>query len=83
MTNSVLWFYGTIKPYVHFIPVAEDFSDIFTQLEWAKTHDEQCKEISENARQLAAEVLSQETNYLYLYRLLEEYSKKQACYYTQ
>lgn len=81
MTNSILWFYGTIQPYVHFIPVAEDISDIFTQLEWAKAHDEECRKISENARQLAADVLTEESVYLYFYRLLEAYSNKQKDYY--
>lgn len=78
MTSSLLWFYPKMKPYVHFIPVAEDLSDLLTQLEWAKSHDKECKQISNNARQLAAETLTQESAYLYLYRLFEEYSKKQA-----
>ncbi len=83
MTNSMLWFYGTIKPYVHFIPVAEDLSDLLTQLAWAKSHDDECKKISQNARQLAAEVLSQEVVYLYLYRVLEAYSAKQQEFYLE
>lgn len=81
MTNSVLWFYPTIKPYVHFIPVAEDLSNLLTQLEWAKNHDEECQQISHNARQLAAEVLTQESAYFYLYLVLEAYSKRQQEYY--
>lgn len=81
MTDSILWFYGTIKPYEHYIPVEENLSDLFTQLEWAKNHDEECQRISENARKLAAEVLSPEAIYLYLYQLLCEYSKKQQTHY--
>ncbi|HSX26355.1 MAG TPA: glycosyl transferase family 90 [Chlamydiales bacterium] len=77
MTNSRLWFYPPLKPYVHFIPVAEDLSDLLTQLKWAIHHDEECKKISQNARALAEEILSLESIYLYLYRLLCEYSKKQ------
>jgi hypothetical protein len=82
-TDSILWFYRTLKPYVHYIPVAEDLSDIFIQLEWAKNHDDECRKISENSRQLAAEIFSQEFIYLYFYRLLEEYSKKQAVFYNE
>jgi hypothetical protein len=81
MSKSHLWFFKTLKPYQHYIPVREDLSDLFTQLEWAKTHDEECKKISENARQLAAEVLTQESMYLYLYRLFEAYSHKQRLQY--
>ncbi len=81
ITNNALWFYKKLKPYVNFIPVAEDLSDIFTQIEWAKNHDAECKKIAENAYQLAEEVLRPECSYLYLYRLLEAYSKKQRQYY--
>jgi hypothetical protein len=72
-----LWFFKAIKPYEHFIPIKEDLSDLLTQLDWAKNHDDECKKISENARQLAADVLTHEAIYLYFYRLLEAYSKKQ------
>ncbi len=81
MTDSILWFYGIIKPYEHFIPVEENLSNLFTQLEWAKNHDDECQKISENARKLAAEVFSRESIYLYLYQLLCEYSKKQQPHY--
>lgn len=80
-TNSILWFYLALKPYQHFIPVREDLSDLLDQLKWAKDHDEECRKISENARQLASEILSHEAVYLYLYRLLEAYSNKQKKYY--
>jgi hypothetical protein len=77
MTSSRLWFYPSMKPYVHFVPVKEDLSDLITLLKWARFHDKECKKISQNAQELAAEVLSHESIYLYLYRLLCEYSKKQ------
>ncbi len=78
MTNSILWFYPCIKPYVHFIPVKEDLSDLLTQLQWAKDHPKACRQISKNARNLAKGVLNHEAVYEYLYRVLIEYSKKQS-----
>lgn len=81
ITNNILWFYKELKPYVNFIPVAEDLSDILLKIEWAKNHDAECQRIAENAYQLAEEVLRPECSYLYLYRLLETYSKKQQQYY--
>lgn len=80
-TPSILWFNKALKPFEHFIPVAEDLSDLVPLIEWAKAHDAQCKQISENARQLAAEILTHEYVYVYLYRLLEAYAKKQRDYY--
>jgi Glycosyl transferase family 90 len=76
-TDSMLWFYGKLEPYTHFVPVAEDLSDLLIQIQWAKTHDEECIKISRNARLLAAEIFTQESIYLYLYRLLESYAKRQ------
>ncbi len=81
-TNSILWFYKALSPFEHFIPVAGDLSDLLSKIEWAKDHDSECKKISENARKLAAEVLTSEAVYLYLYRLLEAYSLKQKSYYN-
>lgn len=77
MTDSILWFYSAIKPYTHFIPVEENLGDLLVQIEWAKTHDTECQQISENARNLATEILTQEMAYLYFYRLLEAYAEKQ------
>jgi hypothetical protein len=83
VTDDMLWFYPALKPYVHFIPVKQDLSDLLPQLEWAKNHEKECTEIVRNANQLAAEALSPEAIYLYLYRLLEAYSSKQREYYRK
>jgi hypothetical protein len=77
MTRSQLWFYGKIKPYIHFIPIHEDLSNLLQQLAWAQSHDEECRQISLNAQRFAKETLTPEVAYLYLYRLIQEYSKKQ------
>jgi hypothetical protein len=80
-TDNILWFYSQLKPYVHYIPIVEDLSDIFTQIKWAKDHDEECKEMVGRAYDLAEELLKPECVYLYFYRLLESYSEKQRNYY--
>ena len=38
-----------LVPYVHYVPVKGDGSDLLKQLRWAKDNDEQCKWISEKA----------------------------------
>lgn len=80
-TDNILWFYSQLKPYIHYVPIAKDLSDIITQIQWAKDHDEECKKMVDCAYDLAEEVLRQESVYLYFYRLLEAYSKKQKNYY--
>ena len=81
VTDNMLWFYGALKPNVHFIPVKQDLSDLVSQIEWAKNHENECREIIKNANQFASKALSAEAIYLYIYRLLEAYSSKQRKYY--
>lgn len=82
ITNSVQWFYKALKSHIHFIPIKEDFSDLFDQMLWAKEHEKECMQISKNAQKLAQEVLSREAVYEYLYRLLVEYAKRQEQQYS-
>ena len=33
-----LWFRAALQPYVHYVPVKEDLSDLIKQLMWARSH---------------------------------------------
>jgi hypothetical protein len=81
MTHSVLWFYRAVEPYTHFIPVAEDLSNLLDQLDWAKKNDQACIKISKNANRLAQQIFRQEMAYTYLHKLLQAYSIKQRLVY--
>jgi len=48
-----------LVPYVHYIPVKEDGSDLLKQLQWAKDNDEKCKWISEQANKIYGQVILQ------------------------
>lgn len=39
---------GLLKPYIHFIPINDDYSNLNDVLEWAKNNDSHCEEISKN-----------------------------------
>jgi len=43
------WFYDEIKPWVHYIPVKMDLSDLREKFEWAESHPDKAKAISEAA----------------------------------
>jgi hypothetical protein len=81
LSNDMLWYFGALKPYVHLIPVEKDLSDLIDKIEWARTHDDECKKISNNANDLASQALTQGAVYFYFYRLLEAYAKKQQAAY--
>lgn len=82
ITHSKQWWYKTLKPFIHYIPVAWDLSDIFCQLNWAIQHDEECKTIAENASNLAESVLSEHMTFLYFYHLIQTYAENQKKSYT-
>ena len=63
-----------IKPYVHYMPFKEDFSDLIEQLEYAKNHDEEMKQISQNARKFIEEFVTRNSLSCYLGLLLMEYA---------
>ncbi|MBJ7449471.1 MAG: hypothetical protein JHC93_03820 [Parachlamydiales bacterium] len=73
----IQWYYGAIKPYVHYIPVERDMGDLIQKLNWAKEHDEDCKRIAENATQFVQNQLMPEDVLIYLDEALNAYAKLQ------
>lgn len=69
------WYYGELKPYVHYVPVSNDLSDLLEKMDWAKKHDAECIKIVNRANQFAETHIKDEDMYLYLYLLLCEYAK--------
>ena len=45
-----VWFRRYLIPYVHFVPVKEDLSNLFDQIRWCRENDEKCQEITRNAK---------------------------------
>lgn len=43
------WWSNLIEPYIHYIPIKADLSDLDEKIKWCKTNDNECKKISENA----------------------------------
>ena len=44
-----MWYSEKLIPYVHYVPVKKDLSDLIDQIKWCKGNDKKCKKISENA----------------------------------
>ena len=53
ISNGICWFSPYIKPYVHYVPVEYDLSNLIEQVEWVKNNDDKAKIIAENAYQFA------------------------------
>ncbi len=54
------WYYDELQPYVHYVPVAADMSDLAEKIEWVRAHDAQARSIAEQG-QLLARTLTFET----------------------
>jgi len=52
-----LWFSYLLKPYFHYVPIKADLSDLLQKISWCKSHNEKCKKIASNARELALKIV--------------------------
>jgi hypothetical protein len=49
------WFYKGYLPWIHYVPVANDMSDLQEKYKWCEEHQEECQKIIENAKKLFQE----------------------------
>jgi hypothetical protein len=63
------WFWS-LRPFVHYIPVKEDLSDLGQMLAWAESHPSECSEIANNAYKFASENLKRSDAVLRLKNIL-------------
>jgi hypothetical protein len=47
------WYYDRLKPWINFVPVAVDMSDLVEKAEWLKAHDDAAHQIGQRGRALA------------------------------
>jgi len=52
------YFYCDLKPFVHYIPVKHDFSDLAERLSWAENHPDQAHTIAAHAYEYAQKTFS-------------------------
>lgn len=43
-----LWFSDLLEPYVHYVPVKADLTDLLDQLKWCLKNDDKCKKMAKN-----------------------------------
>jgi hypothetical protein len=55
------WYYKELQPFVHYVPVKNDFSDLVAMVEWCRANQSKCLQISRNARAFAKERLNYPT----------------------
>lgn len=75
-----LWYSHLLKPWVHYVPVKEDCSDLLEQIQWCVNNDDRAREIAQNAREFYDKHLSKMGMLQYLQALLVNLKKHQGNY---
>ena len=71
------WFVPYMTPYEHYIPLAQDLSNLTETMEWVRDHPEEVRRIGEAGRQFYVDYLSLEGTQEHIYELLYRLSLKQ------
>lgn len=70
------WWYIYMEPWVHFIPLEDDLSDLKEKINWARDNDEKVQEIVANGNALVAQWINPELMYCYYAKAFEKYAAK-------
>ena len=62
-----------LEPFVHYVPLLDDFSDFKEKIEWANNNQDKCKEISANATKFIEQFFDQEKERKIEKLVLEKY----------
>ncbi len=76
-SDEVQYFYSALKPYVHYVPIKNDMSDLIEKINWAMNNDAKCKQIMQNGRAFVEKNLMLDSIYSYFYWVLKNYESLQ------
>ncbi|KAJ7583090.1 glycosyl transferase family 90-domain-containing protein [Mycena floridula] len=76
-TSFTEFFDFWLQPYIHYIPILPDLSDLVEKVEWAIENDAAAREIQESGRLFAAEILTDAQNDCYFSAVLLEWARLQ------
>lgn len=65
-----MWFSDMLEPYVHYVPVKADLSDLIVQIEWCLKNDTKCQIIAQNALEFYNKYLTKKGVLDYLQKTL-------------
>jgi protein glucosyltransferase len=70
------WYYKAATPWVHYVPIKGDASDLPDIVTFLKEHDALAYQIALDGQKLGQQIFSLETVDLYMVTLLNEYAKR-------
>ena len=70
-----IWYSHMLKPFVHYIPIKNDLSDLISTIKWCRNNDNKCKEIVINANLFYKKYLSKKGILDFMQMTLVDYEK--------
>ena len=70
-SNWAQWFYADYHPWIHYIPVADDFADIQERFHWCEQNPEKCEEMIKNCKELFQQIYRHHNVIKYTENLLD------------
>eukprot|EP00056_Hartaetosiga_gracilis_P010463 m.154581 g.154581 ORF g.154581 m.154581 type:complete len:373 (+) comp13318_c0_seq2:86-1204(+) len=70
-------FYNGMKPFVHYVPINRNLSDLLEKVNYARDHDNEMRRISQNAREFTRKHLRMPDVYCYHFLALQRYASLQ------
>ena len=67
-----IWYHNLLQPWVHYVPVKADLSDLEEQIRWCRTHDQKAREIAQNATRFYQKHLTMEKQLEYLAQVIRD-----------
>lgn len=65
------WFYDDFKPWVHYVPIKNDFSDIQEKFAWLQNNQEECRIMIGNCMKLFQHIYRFQNTIKYIEKVLE------------
>lgn len=75
-----MWYRHLLIPFIHYVPVKRDLSDLVDTIKWCKKNDEKCKKIAENCKIFYKKYLDKNGIFNYLQTLLVKLNTSMGVY---
>lgn len=75
-----MWFRDMLIPWVHYVPIESDLSDLVEKIRWCRRHDVECKRMAEQAKVFHDRYLSKDGVLDYMQKLLITIKKQNGIY---
>ena len=75
-----IWFSDFLVPYIHYVPIKRDLSDLIEKIKWCRNNDEKCKQIAKNAYLFYKTYLQKDGILDYMQHILIQLKRKMGIY---